>query len=108
MRLFDGYVAVDWSASGIPKRGKDSIWIAIRGWSGTEEPENPEPCAKAVVRIETLLESATLAGRRLLCGFDFPFGYPVRTARTLTEVTCYSIAGLAGLGVAERDRDSMR
>ena len=85
MRLFDGYVAVDWSASGIPKRGKDSIWIAIRGWSGTEEPENPEMRAKAVVRIETLLESATLAGRRLLCGFDFPFGYPVRTARMLTD-----------------------
>ena len=51
MRLFDGYVAVDWSASGIPKRGKDSIWIAIRGWSGTEEPENPETRAKAVVRM---------------------------------------------------------
>ena len=31
MKLFDGYVAVDWSANGEPKQGKDSIWIAIRG-----------------------------------------------------------------------------
>ena len=84
MTLFDGYVAVDWSASGVPKTGKDSIWLAIRGWSETEQPENPETRAKAVDRIETLLESATAAGRRLLCGFDFPFGYPVGTARVLT------------------------
>ena len=82
--LFDGYVAVDWSANGKPKQGRDSIWLAVRGWGGTEEPENPATRAEAVARIEGLLARATEAGRRLLCGFDFPFGYPAGTARMLT------------------------
>ena len=84
MKLFDGYVAVDWSANGKPKQGKGSIWIAIRGVSGTEESENPATRWEAVGRIERLLEKATAARRRLLVGFDFPFGYPAGTARMLT------------------------
>ena len=84
MTLFDGYVAVDWSANGIPKRGKDSIWLAIAGRVGIEKPENPATRAEAVIRIEALLTDATAAGRRLLLGFDFPFGYPAGTARMLT------------------------
>ena len=82
--LFDGYVTVDWSASSKPKTGEDSIWIAIRGWGETTEPENPATRMGAVARIEALLRRATKAGRRLLCGFDFPFGYPRGTARLLT------------------------
>ena len=84
MTLFDGYVAVDWSANGAPKRGRDSIWLAGAGRGGLEEPENPATRAEAVERIEGLLRSATSAGRRLLLGFDFPFGYPKGTARMLT------------------------
>ena len=84
MALFDGYVAVDWSANGRPKQGMDSIWIAVRGWGGTAEPANPATRAGAVDRIEALIGSATEAGSRLLCGFDFPFGYPAGTARMLT------------------------
>ena len=84
MTLFDGYAAVDWSANGVPKRGRDSIWIAVRGWGEPEEPENPPTRADAVARIEGLLGRATDAGRRLLVGFDFPFGYPEGTARMLT------------------------
>ena len=82
--LFDGYVAVDWSANGRPKQGTDSIWIAVRGWGGIAEPANPATRAEAVARIEALIGSATEAGSRLLCGFDFPFGYPAGTARMLT------------------------
>ena len=84
MTLFDGYVAVDWSANGVPKRGKDSIWLAGAGWGGIEEPENPATRAEAVDRIEGLLARATEVERRLLLGFDFPFGYPAGTARMLT------------------------
>ena len=84
MTLFDGYVAVDWSANGKPKRGSDSIWIAVRGWGGVEEPENPATRAEAVARVEGLFGCATDAGKRLLAGFDFPFGYPAGTARMLT------------------------
>ena len=84
MKLFDGYMAVDWSANGEPKQGKDSIWIAIRGFGGAEEPENPATRRTAVERIASLLETATAANRRLLVGFDFPFGYPAGTALMLT------------------------
>ena len=69
MTLFDGYVAVDWSASSVPKTGKDRIWLAIRGWSETEQPENPETRAKAVDRIETLLESASSGGAAVALWF---------------------------------------
>ena len=103
MKLFDGYVAVDWSANGKPKQGKDSIWIAIRGVNGTEEPENPATRREAVGRIERLLEKATAAGRRLLVGFDFPFGYPAGTARMLTGP-----GWLGGRLVADRRSDRGR
>ena len=84
MKLFDGYMAVDWSANGKPKQGKDSIWIASRGAGGAEALENPATRREAVRRIEDQLEKATAAGWRLLVGFDFPFGYPVGTAQMLT------------------------
>ena len=85
MALFDGYLAVDWSANSKPKQGADSIWIGSRGWGGTVLPENPATRSEAVAWIEDLLIRATAAGRRVLCGFDFPFGYPAGTARMLTE-----------------------
>ena len=28
MPAFDSYIMVDWSAAAVPRRGKDSIWIA--------------------------------------------------------------------------------
>ena len=103
MKLFDGYVAVDWSANGKPKQGKDSIWIAIRGVSGTEESENPATRREAVGRIERLLEKATAARRRLLVGFDFPFGYPAGTARDADRS-----GWLGGRLVADRRSDRGR
>ena len=84
MKLFDGYVAVDWSASSRPKRGENSIWLAVRGAGRTVEYENPATRQQATEHIETLLRTATAAGRRLLCGFDFPFGYPAGTALAIT------------------------
>ena len=84
MRLFDGYLAVDWSAAGEPKQGENSIWLAVRGAGSTVECENPATRQEAIERIETLLKTATAAKHRLLCGFDFPFGYPAGTAQALT------------------------
>ena len=44
----------------------------------------PPTRREAMADIKTLLSAATKEGRRLLCGFDFPFGYPQGTARMLT------------------------
>ncbi|MEM9197843.1 MAG: precorrin-8X methylmutase, partial [Pseudomonadota bacterium] len=82
--LFDGYMAVDWSAASVPRRGADSIWIAATGWGGADTLENPTTRAAAETRIREILNAASAQGLRLLCGFDFPFGYPAGTARALT------------------------
>jgi len=78
--VFDRVVIVDWSASSVPKAGKDSIWIAVLDTaSGGCTVENPRTRALAEAR---LLEVALLPGRALV-GFDFPFGYPAGFAAQL-------------------------
>ena len=84
MTLFSGYVAVDWSASAVRVRGPNSIWIAICNAQGAPQLENPDTRQEAMDRIKRILTTATKEGRRLICGFDFPFGYPEGTAQKLT------------------------
>ena len=81
---FDQFVAVDWSACAKRNKGKNSIWIAACDIEGALHLENPNTRQAAMDRIESLLEEASAAGRRVLCGFDFSFGYPKGTARMLT------------------------
>ena len=84
MPLFDGYVAVDWSARAAPVQGPNSIWIAQCGLDQEMALVNPATRHEAMAYIEGLLNEATQEGRRLLCGFDFSFGYPEGTAQVLT------------------------
>ena len=83
VQLFDRYVAVDWSASSSPARGPNSIWIAVCGTGEPVELVNPATRQETMDYIQMLLDTATAEGARLLCGFDFSFGYPVGTARTM-------------------------
>ncbi len=83
-KLFDGYVAVHWSAGVRPAHGANSIWIAFGDPRGVTYLENPATRREAMDHIERLLNEATAQGHRLLCGFAFPFGLPEGTARTLT------------------------
>jgi precorrin-8X/cobalt-precorrin-8 methylmutase len=77
--LFDGYVVVDWSAAAIPRRGPDSIWIAHLGRVGGSLVErllvNPPTRRAAERMLGDLLAGEAAAGRGVLVGFDFPFGY---------------------------------
>jgi precorrin-8X/cobalt-precorrin-8 methylmutase len=84
--LFDTYVMVDWSAAGVPRRGKDSIWLC-RLRRGGQKPrlENPETRLAARARLLRWLEAELAAGRSVLAGFDFPFGYPAGFAARLGE-----------------------
>ena len=84
--LFDGYIAVDWSGRAKRKRGANSIWIAVGDDLKQVQFENPGTREEATNRIEELLNEATNERRRLLCGFDFAFGYPEGTAQVLTGV----------------------
>ena len=79
--LFDTYVMVDWSAESRPKLGADSIWLAqlqrcADGTLAATEPVNPPTRAAASALLEALLDAELAARRRVLLGFDFPFGYP--------------------------------
>ena len=69
---FDAHLAVDWSASSIPKRERDSIWLCNHG----SPPENPSTRHEATQRVRELLEQLVADGKRVLVGFDFPYGYP--------------------------------
>ena len=83
VQLFDRYVAADWSASSSPARGRNSIWLAVCGSGGPVELVNPATRQEAMYHIQMLLDVATEEGGRLLCGFDFSFGYPAGTAQAL-------------------------
>lgn len=84
--LFDAVVVVDWSARGAPsppRPSADALWAAV-------EAEMPEPPRYFRTRAALLawlagrLSAEAAAGRRVLAGFDFPFGYPRGLAAALT------------------------
>ena len=82
--MFDIFVIVDWSAAGIPKTGRDSIWVCAVGRDGSERLiENPRTRHGAKNLLGDLLSQATDRGERVLLGFDFPFGYPAGFAQRL-------------------------
>src|SRR4051812_15632108 len=71
MPLFDAYVAVDWSGANERRTGKDSIWLCVHG----DRPENAPTRAEATERVRAILRGLVRDGRRVLVGFDFPYGY---------------------------------
>ncbi len=83
MSLFDLHIVVDWSAAKTPKTGKDSIWFAVIRDGDVTILENPPTRATATARLADLLSNALRQDKRVLVGFDFPFGYPAGTAAAL-------------------------
>ena len=73
---------VDWSAVGRPKSGVDSVWIAA-GDGRAVAVSNPRTRAEARERVRVLLRMARALGRRVLVGFDFPYGFPRGLGRAL-------------------------
>lgn len=86
MSGFKTVVMVDWSARSAPspvKPTKDSIFIGVsRG--GREETTYHRTRLAAMSALTELLDEELRAGRRVLVGFDFPFGYPQGFARAVT------------------------
>ncbi|HEX7968084.1 MAG TPA: hypothetical protein VF502_07680, partial [Stellaceae bacterium] len=85
--LFDSYLMVDWSAASQPARGKDSIWLCHMRRDGralrTLAVENLATRHEARQRLLSLLDTERGAGRAVLAGFDFAFGYPSGLAQRL-------------------------
>lgn len=74
--LFDAYLFVDWSGSSRPRRGRDSIWIGETMGGRARKDENPRTRQEATILVRERLRQHFAAGRRVLVGFDFPYGYP--------------------------------
>ena len=86
MHLFDTVVVVDWSAANVPSPAKpsaDAIWMAVARQDGvTVSYHRTRHAAEAA--LTSLLETEAQTDRRVLAGFDFPFGYPQGFAQRLT------------------------
>ncbi|EAQ04518.1 precorrin-8X methylmutase [Pseudooceanicola batsensis HTCC2597] len=92
--LFDTHVVVDWSARNAPspaRPSKDAIWIGIVREGAAQAPVYLRTRHEAVAWLADFLSAEAEAGRRVLAGFDFPFGYPAGVAQRL----CGSDSALA-------------
>ena len=91
MPLFHTHIVVDWSARSRPSPAaptKDSIWwaaarIARRGVR-VRKPEYARTRHEALDRLARSIAGELDRRRRVLVGFDFPFGYPAGVANHLT------------------------
>jgi len=86
VRGFDTVLVADWSAGmrAGPTPRKDAIWLGITRAGISQAPEYCRSRQQAEARIANLIEEEKSSGRRLLCAFDFPFGYPTGFARHVT------------------------
>ncbi|WP_227267759.1 molybdopterin-binding protein [Roseobacter weihaiensis] len=77
---------VDWSGGN--DRGlrpkKDAIWACVARAGRAEEPQYLRNRQVAEDWLAKLIAAERAAGRRVLAGFDFPFGYPQGFAGALT------------------------
>ncbi len=89
MTRFDTIAIVDWSSGKDtgPTLRKDAIWLGVTRDGTDAEPQYIRNRMEAEVRLAALIEQERAAGRRLMIGFDFPFGFPNGFAKGLTGST---------------------
>jgi molybdopterin molybdotransferase len=79
LNAWDSVIVVDWSAGNdrgpTPKR--DAIWIGAMLSGVEQEPVYLRNRHVAEDHLSDLILREKALGRRVLVGFDFPFGYPV-------------------------------
>ena len=84
--IFDTHVIVDWSARSkpSPKRpSKDAIWFSLGRDGSPSEPVYCRTRDHAMTKLADLLADEVAHKRRVLIGFDFPFGYPAGVAKRI-------------------------
>ncbi len=83
---FDTVVMVDWSAAArAPRTARpDTIFAAVARDGHTSPAEYLGHRLAAETWLTGLFAAERAAGRRVLAGFDFPFGYPRGFGRALT------------------------
>ncbi|MEL6452219.1 MAG: gephyrin-like molybdotransferase Glp [Pseudomonadota bacterium] len=86
MTGFDTFIMVDWSGGnqGGVKPQADAIWACVASRSTVQPPVYLRHRQKAEAWLADTLAAERAAGRRVLIGFDFPFGYPAGFGAALT------------------------
>ncbi|SOH94077.1 molybdopterin molybdotransferase [Monaibacterium marinum] len=85
--IFDTVIAVDWSARSTPSPAvpsKDAIWIGCTRDGVDEAPRYCRTRAQAMADVAQMVAQDRAAGRRVLIGFDFAFGWPDGFAAAIT------------------------
>ena len=85
MSHFDTVCVMNWSSAS--DRGRAPIWSCKLDGTAGEEAVCHRNRQYAGKYLEALIANEIASGRRLLLGFDFPFGYPEGTAKALTGQT---------------------
>ena len=91
MRFFDAYLIIDWSAKGSPspvKPTKDAIWVGemIVDDDGKADESSERffrTRASCIDYVRNRLLSHVRAGKRVVIGFDFAYGYPAGFAEAV-------------------------
>lgn len=85
MTRFDTALMVDWSGGNDrgPTPKADAIWACVARLGDVEEPVYLRNRQVAENWISDVIEAELTAGRRVIAGFDFPFGYPEGFASTI-------------------------
>lgn len=83
---FDSFAVVDWSSGNDtgPTPCKDAIWAGAVLGKVEVEPTYLRNRDVALDWLNDLIATEIAVGRRLLIGFDFPFGYPQGFAKAVT------------------------
>ena len=83
---FDSFAMVDWSSGNDtgPRPKKDAIWAGAVLGGREQAPVYLRNRDVALGWVRQLIDAELAAGRRLLIGFDFPFGYPQGFSRAVT------------------------
>lgn len=83
---FDTFLMVDWSAGkgNGPKPKPDAIWVCAARDGHADDPVYMRNRQVAEKWISDFLTRERTAGRRVLAGFDFAFGYPAGFGKALT------------------------
>ena len=86
MTGFDTALMVDWSGGNDrgPRPARDAIWACVAREGRAEEPVYLRNRQIAESWIGDVIAAERAAERRVMVGFDFPFGYPVGFAEALT------------------------
>lgn len=84
--MFDTVIVVDWSGGNDrgPTPKADAIWACVARGGGAEAPVYLRNRQVAEAWIGDTVQAERAAGRRVMVGFDFPFGYPQGFARAVS------------------------